>query len=310
MHNQIRAVTLAVFISLLLTSCRWFGPAPQFFRISIDIINPGLDPVGTQLVFHGAGPKNQTISRDAEWGVMSLEGLELGDWIFNVEVRNSSGDLVGYGSVDGVVGTDASLVLPVMDLAASSLAIDIPYLPYQVPVGTIAPVSPSASGGSGDYEYRWYLNGQFASSEQEYGFPGLLGENDQEVELIVLDQAGGSSGFLRHSYSVNDPFTSIHVDERVITLRWYAPITQAGETVVFYRVFYREHGTFSWRSLDPVSAADVLEIAIDADNSPIGAGRWDFAVSAVYADGQESDKHSSLDESAQPTTGWYLDWRI
>ena len=37
-------------------------------------------------------------------------------------------------------------------------------------------------------------------------------------------------------------------------------------------------------------------------------GSYEFAVSSVSLTGMESELHTSLDETADPTTGWYLDW--
>ena len=37
-------------------------------------------------------------------------------------------------------------------------------------------------------------------------------------------------------------------------------------------------------------------------------GVYDFAVSAVSEQGNESAFHSSLDSTANPFTGWYINW--
>jgi len=37
-------------------------------------------------------------------------------------------------------------------------------------------------------------------------------------------------------------------------------------------------------------------------------GVYEFAVTAMYSTG-ESDYHTSLDTTAQPDVGWFLDWQ-
>lgn len=72
-----------------------------------------------------------------------------------------------------------------------------------------------------------------------------------------------------------------------------------------YNVYIRVHDTINWSFLDfvPDSAAPWMEIYHSYD------GKFDFAVSAVDYNGQESTKATSLDENAIPQGGWYLLWQ-
>jgi len=42
--------------------------------------------------------------------------------------------------------------------------------------------------------------------------------------------------------------------------------------------------------------------------STVGHGNFDFGVTAVTGTGVDSSMHTSLDRTADPTTGWFLTW--
>jgi hypothetical protein len=100
----------------------------------------------------------------------------------------------------------------------------------------------------------------------------------------------------------------IEVTEETVTLAWDAP----SPDIDYYRVLFRIHGAVpaaSWLVLDEnLSAAPSPEYTVN--NADIGNGIFDFGVVAkdLEADTEESALHSSLDVTAQPTTGWYLIW--
>ncbi|MBN2656338.1 MAG: fibronectin type III domain-containing protein [Spirochaetales bacterium] len=73
-----------------------------------------------------------------------------------------------------------------------------------------------------------------------------------------------------------------------------------------YRVYYRSHGTSTWNFLDTVSADSNPEYTFYI--SDLGPGRFDLGVSAVNIQGIESARHSSLDMTADPFCGWYVNW--
>jgi len=89
-----------------------------------------------------------------------------------------------------------------------------------------------------------------------------------------------------------------------VTLAW-DPST--GE-VAAYKIFYRQHGTESWSVLTEVPAQ--AEPSLILYHSDFGNGSFDFGVEAVADTGAESPMHSSLDATAQPTSGWYLTWDL
>jgi hypothetical protein len=88
-----------------------------------------------------------------------------------------------------------------------------------------------------------------------------------------------------------------------IILAWDPP---ASGTVANYIVSYRTHGTAAWTSLATVPATPQPTYTIL--RSAIGTGIFDFAVSAEDSSGDISILHTSLDQTADPNSGWYLSW--
>ena len=76
--------------------------------------------------------------------------------------------------------------------------------------------------------------------------------------------------------------------------------------VVRYNVYYRVHGSYYWRFLMETESSGNPDCLI-TDNE-MDYGRYDFAVSAVNEQGGTSSLHSSLDGTANPFCGWYINW--
>jgi hypothetical protein len=89
-----------------------------------------------------------------------------------------------------------------------------------------------------------------------------------------------------------------------LTLQWDPP----AETVANYDVFYRVHGSSGWNSLGEITAVSSPEYVVQ--HSTLGNGVFDFAVVAKNAEGDTSDYHTSLDSTADPSTGWYVTWQM
>ena len=93
---------------------------------------------------------------------------------------------------------------------------------------------------------------------------------------------------------------AIHISGEQFTLSWDAPETAVSE----YRLYQRPRGASGWALL--VAGLPSPEATITA--AQLDYGNYEFAVSTVNADGAESDLHTSLDETADPGSGWYLKW--
>jgi hypothetical protein len=84
------------------------------------------------------------------------------------------------------------------------------------------------------------------------------------------------------------------------TLYW----DESPEPVSEYRLYQRHHGGTEWTLLGTglvLPQATITQTDLDF-------GRYEFAVSSVDMDGVESELHTSLDATADPGTGWCLDW--
>lgn len=94
-----------------------------------------------------------------------------------------------------------------------------------------------------------------------------------------------------------------------LTLAWDPPATDIPDRpteVEAYQVYCREHGTSYWRFLAEIPASRNPEYTIDHEY--LGNGLYDFAVRAITVEGRASALHTSLDNSADPISGWHVFW--
>ena len=90
--------------------------------------------------------------------------------------------------------------------------------------------------------------------------------------------------------------TEIIITDSEFTMEWDSDIDYPE-----YNLYYKVHDTVSWVLLITVNTKEVL-----ITEDMLLRGVYDFAVTSKYLD-DESDKHTSLDDTAQPP-GWYLNW--
>jgi len=87
-----------------------------------------------------------------------------------------------------------------------------------------------------------------------------------------------------------------------ITLAWDPPPSE----IATYKIFYRSHESGTWILFDEIPADDNPEYTLY--HGDFGNGDYDFGVVAVDTETAESAMHTSLDDTAQPETGWFLSW--
>jgi hypothetical protein len=87
-----------------------------------------------------------------------------------------------------------------------------------------------------------------------------------------------------------------------VTLAWDPPPSD----IATYKIFYRSHESGTWMLFDEIPADDDPEYTLY--HGDLGNGEYDFGVVAVDAETEESAMHTSLDDTAQPESGWYLSW--
>lgn len=123
-------------------------------------------------------------------------------------------------------------------------------------------------------------------------FSWYEGQNDEEE---MGDGLGDGS-------EDNTDVSKISIQGESFTLAWDPP---EGETVAGYKVYFRFHGDTEWIELDEI-AGDTTSYTVNYPD--LDYGEYDFAVTSVHS-GTESAYHTSLDATAMPGTGWYLDWQ-
>lgn len=105
---------------------------------------------------------------------------------------------------------------------------------------------------------------------------------------------------------IDGPQQIIHKGS-TLSLAWDEPELPVGSLeIVTYNLYYRSRGLTEWKNAGSVEASDSPGVSLSVED--IGYGVWEFAVSSVDSDGEESDLHASIDRSAEPFTGWYVFW--
>jgi hypothetical protein len=123
-----------------------------------------------------------------------------------------------------------------------------------------------------------------------------------------LPGGGGGGGFGGggDTGDTEDPVVSnavaIPVAGTSFTLAWDAATGDVDE----YEVFFRDHGSDEWVLLGTADA--VADPTFDVTDSILAYGNYDFAVRAVLIDGNTTEYHTSLDSTADPNDGWYIEW--
>jgi len=99
----------------------------------------------------------------------------------------------------------------------------------------------------------------------------------------------------------------VEVNDPAVTLAWNPPPSDVEKYLVFFRI----HTTDTWYELtDPgntVPASPSPEYTVE-HSQVVTNGVFDFGVKAVNDEEDESRRHTSLDITAQPDSGWYLIW--
>jgi len=95
-----------------------------------------------------------------------------------------------------------------------------------------------------------------------------------------------------------------------IQILWDPPSNSGyGGNVVYYELFYRIHGDIGWKLLErEIGISDLPGLYLRHES--LGNGDFDFAVRSVSDNGNKSELHSSLDSTANPSSGWYLRWNV
>jgi hypothetical protein len=98
------------------------------------------------------------------------------------------------------------------------------------------------------------------------------------------------------------------ISEDSFTFKW-----DGNDDVVSFKIYYREHTQYGWNQsqygwnlLGETEDTADPEYTINSNN--LDYGIYDIGISAVSLEGVESLIHTSLDDTASPDNGWYINW--
>ena len=279
------------------------------------ITPPAPEPVLYRL--SGAGPAGATFSHTAQSFPTDVEGLLPGEWVINVEALDAQDRVVLEGTSATMVAsggpTTISVALaPVPGEGQVELYVAWPAALVAAPGVTallrprageplamtadLQPADGAASCTAAAVPSGWYR----LELQLHDGAHVVAGR----AELLQVRSATTTSAAITIA-EINKPGAPITVDGASFTLYWDPPENDPADPLARYNVYYRTRGTYRWTLLGATPGA-TESFPVSTDILPHGS--YDFAVTTVTASGAESDPHTSLDDTAQPQTGWYVVW--
>jgi hypothetical protein len=323
--NIFSHIPLGLSLLLMVTGMAFFSctlPTYSSFETSgaLSIALDTADSAGSRSIspasylFSGTGPEGEEFSILAGPEGVSVDYLKTGIWTIRGEGFNEAGELL-------VTGESTLMVEPGQ---INQVSLNLAPLPGEGSINVRAQwnanhtVSPAArviiTGGSGESEtYSLTLAGSGAA---EGLFSGLAAGN-YLVAVQILDSGElvtGSAWTVRvlkdQEVELMVPFDllnkvgkRIEITEEEFTIAWDSDYQDGFPDE--YRMYYRHRGEESWVLLSSVPYGSDPSFLVSRDI--LAYGTYEFAVSSVEA-GNESDLHTSMDDTADPGTGWYVDW--
>lgn len=267
----------------------------------------------------GTGPGGASFSRLEASLPVDVSGLVAGEWHVRVEGVDEAGAVLIEGESTALVAPDGesavSVTLAPVQSGTGSFLLEMSW-PHALvaaprPVAVLHPdegdaveltctVEPSA--GSATCTVGAAVAGRYRLVARL-----LDGEEVVAGRAALVSVAGGGETSEQIDFDrLNKPGTRIPVTGP-FTVAWDSAPSESGDPVAFYRVHVHRRETFAWVHLgDTDGPATSFEVTAQM----LEPGGYDFAVTAVTESGLESDHHTSLDDTADPATGWYVDWDL
>ena len=273
-------------------------------------LSPGsLD--ASEFAFSGEGPDGAHFSVVTADESINIEDLAVGEWLILGEARND----------DGTVVLEGEAVVEVKPQSQSPLELRLE------PLSGIAEVAATVSWNDRhtiDPSVRVLLSS--GGSTSTYNLTAENGQaslnvNDIEAGVYRIavqlrdggEQVAGSAGTFRavHDMSteldmqldaLNKVGLPIDISAPQFTIGWEPP---ANYTPDGYRVYARGRDAYEWEQIAAIAAEENPSFTVSTAH--LAGGVWELAVSAE-ADGAESDLHSSMSDTADPESGWYVRW--
>ena len=313
---------LIAYAALWLSGCFFvLGELRRTGELSINVgviesERAGVNPASflpDSYLFTGTGPDGRTFSITSADGSATVPALAAGLWVVQVTVFNSDGVAVLTGESTVTVEPDSELSLTMalnVVEGIGSLQLDLgwkaehtvtPYAELQLVSGdgeSTAYAVPIESSGfatrliadipAGVYTYTVVL--------LDSGQP-VMGRADT-VRIL----AGGTAVVSYDFTEINKAGLAVPVSASEFTIAWNPPFSGTPE---YYRLHYREHGSYTWHALVDTPAQP--EPSFTITGAMLAYGTYELAVSSVSG-GTESALHSSMSDDAEPGSGWYVVW--
>lgn len=241
----------------------------------------------------------------------------LGNWSIRVEGYNADELLVAIGTVEVYLESDQDLTVSVTLTEADGEGVarfEMQWNPVQIRSadveGSLIDIHGQSTPMSFSVDASGEAVGELLVEEGFYTLEARLLDGSTVVAGIaeaVQIATGGTTSYLFSFDSVNKPGEPISVTGESFTVAWDAPVdpdTGVPVAVEGYSFYYREHGSYQWIHLAD-TAGDSTEYTVTT--AALSYGEYDFAVASVSA-GTESELHTSYDDTADPTYGWYVVW--
>ena len=282
--------------------------------LTTQTILPDVDTQPSRYLLRGSGPGGSSFEVESTDGTATIGGLTAGDWSLEAEGRNEGGFPVARGQADVELGSGSTTVVTIAVTRVSGTGT------LDIVTGwnadhTVSPsVQAQLTDGSGlqtDLQLDVTAPGEarLSATGVPTGYHTLSlrlldsGEVVAGVSESVRVLADAATSAVLPFSDVNKVGAPIRITAAAFTLAWDPP-TDSG-SVDAYRIYARSRGTYEWRLVTEVEAGSEPKATVTDALLPYGT--WELAVSAVGG-GVETAKHTSMDDDADPATGWYVDW--
>ena len=108
-------------------------------------------------------------------------------------------------------------------------------------------------------------------------------------------------------FTYTDAPVEIQVKAERFTIAWDEPAPETSTTqneIKTYKLYYRHYKS----NEEFILLDEMRNLEYTVTREKIDYGKYEFAVCFVDQNGNESPYHISTDRTADPITGWYLNW--
>ena len=278
---------------------------------------PAPDPVAYRV--SGVGPAGASFAQAVAAMPVDVSALVAGEWTIRVEGLDDAGAVVMEGATVARVSSDhaAAIRVPLAPPAGAgevSLALRWPSQLVAAPGvlatlrrddGSTVTLSEEVIAGAGTATVvgSSVPSGWYRLQLRLFDAGALIAGR---ADLLLVRRGATTTAALEIAH-LNKPGAAISITGPRFTLAWdRGESDDPTDPVARYNLYYRANGTYPWTLLGTTgSLVEQFEVSTDI----LDYGVYDFAVTSVTASGAESDPHTSLDDTADPQTGWFADWR-